>query len=61
MEEQNPSQSILCKYIDPNEGHIIDKESDIFDPILFISDLNQLKDNILEDYRVGQDEFNLCE
>lgn len=60
-EGQSPSQPILCKYFDPNKEHIIDREGDIFDPILYISDMDKLKENILEESIVVWDEFNLCE
>lgn len=61
VEKQNPLWLSLCKYIDPNEEHLIDSEGDISDIILFVSDINQLKERVLLESRVGQEEFNICE
>lgn len=41
MDEEEISPClILCKFLDPKELHISDREGDIFNPILFVTDLN---------------------
>jgi hypothetical protein len=52
---------MLCQSIDPKEDHIMDRESDVFDPLMSVDDLNLFNDKILEESRVGQDEFHLYE
>lgn len=38
-----------------------DRDFDVFDPVLTINDLSQLKDQIIEESRASQDNFNLFE
>ena len=39
-EEPTLSHTVMCKHLDPNEKHLINKEGNIFDPVLFVNDLN---------------------
>lgn len=52
---------MLCWVINRKEEHIIDREGDVFDPLLFVNDLSTLKVKILKESRVGEDEFRLHE
>ena len=61
VEEQNPLPPSVCKYNDPKEEQLTYIEGNIFNPILSVTDLIQLKDNILEKSSVGRDKLNLCE
>ena len=60
-EEQNSLWPSLWKYIDPKEKHLTHREGVIFNQIVSITKLNQLKENILEESRVGRNDLNLCE
>ena len=50
----------LCWSLDLKEDHSIDWEVNSFDIFLSISDLDGLKQHLLQDYRLGKDEFHLC-
>lgn len=60
-ENQISCHPILTKFLDLKEDNLFDRYFDIFDPIIAINDIFQLKDEIVEESIVGDDEFNLCE
>ena len=49
------------KLLDPKENNLSNRYFYIFDLVLVANDLHQLKDEIIEESRIGHDYFNLSE
>ena len=61
MEEETKMADMpLCWSLDPKEDHLSDQEVNIFDPFLSITNLNSLKEHLLEESKLGKDGSHLC-
>lgn len=50
----------LCWSLDPKEDHLTNRDIDIFNPFLSIDNLPSHKNNLLECFELGQDDFHPC-
>lgn len=48
MTEQFPSSIVLCKNVDRKEESIVEREFDVFDPILSINNVSESKNKLME-------------
>lgn len=52
---------VIIKFLDPKEESLSDMDFDVFDLVLNANDIVGLKNQILEEFRVKGDAFNLVE
>lgn len=50
---------VITKFLDPKEESLSDRDFDVFYAVFTINDLSQLKDQIMKDFVVHRDNFNL--